>query len=51
MKFAMLEPLFIEFADECLKVVETDENKRTKNSIESWRAIKSGFFDDLRKRL
>lgn len=22
MKFAMLEPLFVEFADECLKIVE-----------------------------
>lgn len=25
MRFAMLEPLFIEFADECLKIVEPDE--------------------------
>lgn len=25
MKFAMLEPLFIEFADECMKIVEPEE--------------------------
>lgn len=25
MQLAMLEPLFIEFADECLKVVEADD--------------------------
>lgn len=26
MKYAMLEPLFVEFADECLKVVEEKPN-------------------------
>lgn len=25
MKFAMLEPLFVEFADECMKIVEPEQ--------------------------
>lgn len=29
MKFAMLEPLFIEFADECMKIVAPDETSNT----------------------
>lgn len=29
MKFAMLEPLFVEFADECMKIVEPDESTNT----------------------
>lgn len=29
MKFAMLEPLFIEFADECMKIVEPEETNQT----------------------
>ncbi|XP_055299239.1 zinc finger HIT domain-containing protein 3 [Sitodiplosis mosellana] len=29
MRYAMLEPLFIEFADECLKIVEPEETTNT----------------------
>ena len=27
MKLAMMEPIFVEFADECMKIVEPDQNQ------------------------
>lgn len=32
MKLAMMEPLFLEFADECMKIVEPEEDKCVENS-------------------